>query len=193
MPHGISVCERKYVTRYLSSPSATILAASSIARALEDWRKIHCVYCGIDEDFLLFAVAPVPEQPRLVNVGRLAEQKGQLLLVEAAAQLRSRGLEFELVIVGDGPMRTDVEERIKQFGLESQVRMTGYLSNEGVRKELQRSRALVLPSFAEGLPIVIMESLAQGRPVISTYIAGIPELVEPGVNGWLVPAVLLNH
>jgi colanic acid/amylovoran biosynthesis glycosyltransferase len=156
--------------------------------ALEDWRKIHVVCCGIDEDALPLAIVPVPERPRLVNVGRLAEQKGQLLLVEALAQLQSRRIDFELVIVGNGPMRAELEQRISHYGLEEKVRITGYLSNEDVRRELQHARALVLPSFAEGLPIVIMEALAQGRPVISTYIAGIPELVEPGVNGWLVPA-----
>jgi colanic acid/amylovoran biosynthesis glycosyltransferase len=156
--------------------------------ALEAWCKIHVVYCGIDEDSLPLAVVPVPERPRLVNVGRLAEQKGQLLLVEAAARLRSRGIDFELVIVGDGPKRAEVEQRISQFGLENRVRITGYLANKDVRMELQLARVLVLPSFAEGLPIVIMEALAQGRPVISTYIAGIPELVQPGINGWLVPA-----
>ena len=154
----------------------------------EDWSKIHVVYCGLDEDSTPPAVLPVPARLRLVHVGRLSEQKGQVLLVQAAAQLRSRGVDFELVIVGDGPMRGEVERLIEQFGLESQIRLTGYLSNQDVRQQLQCARALVLPSFAEGLPVAIMESLAQGRPVISTYIAGIPELVEPGVNGWLVPA-----
>jgi len=156
--------------------------------ALEDWHKIHVIHCGLDQGFFPTAVVPIPERPRLVNVGRLSEQKGQLLLIEAAARLRDRGVEFELVIVGDGPMRGEIEQFIKQFSLENQVRITGYLSNQDVRKELRAARALVLPSFAEGLPVVVMESLAQGRPVISTYIAGIPELIEPGVNGWLVPA-----
>jgi colanic acid/amylovoran biosynthesis glycosyltransferase len=133
-------------------------------------------------------IVPIPNHPRLVNIGRLAEQKGQLLLVEAAAQLRDQGVEFELIIVGDGPMRSEIERQIDRFDLREQVRITGFLSNHAVRQELQAARALVLPSLAEGLPVVIMESLAGGRPVISTYIAGIPELVEHGVNGWLVPA-----
>ena len=85
-------------------------------------------------------------------------------------------------------MRPVIERQIDRFDLRKHVRITGFLSNQAVRQELQAARALVLPSFAEGLPVVIMESLAGGRPVISTYIAGIPELVEHGVNGWLVPA-----
>jgi glycosyltransferase involved in cell wall biosynthesis len=68
------------------------------------------------------------------------------------------------------------------------VRITGWLSNEQVRAEIMSSRAMVLPSFAEGLPVVIMEAMALCRPVISTYVAGIPELVSPGETGWLVPA-----
>ena len=77
---------------------------------------------------------------------------------------------------------------IDQLGLKQQVRITGFLSNQGVYQELVSARALILPSFAEGLPVAIMEALALGRPVISTHIAGIPELVEQHLNGWLVPA-----
>ena len=121
-------------------------------------------------------------------MGRLAEQKGQLLLVEASARLRDRGADFELVIVGDGPMREELEQLIDRLGLRDRVRITGFLDNRAVRRELEAARALVLPSFAEGLPVVIMEAMALGRPVIATYIAGIPELVEPGRNGWLIPA-----
>jgi glycosyltransferase involved in cell wall biosynthesis len=187
-PRPLSLQEKVHHAKFVVAVSK--YTRSQLCRwcALEDWRKIHVIYCGIDEDSLPPAIVPVPKQPRLVNVGRLAEQKGQLLLIEAAAQLRSRGIDFELVIVGDGPKRTDVERRISQLSLENQVRITGYLGNRDVRTELQHARALVLPSFAEGLPIVIMEALAQGRPVISTYIAGIPELIQPGINGWLVPA-----
>ncbi len=156
--------------------------------ALKDWNKIHVIHCGLDASCLPPVIVPIPDQPRLVNVGRLAEQKGQLLLIEAAARLRDQGVEFELIIIGDGPMRSEIERQINRFELQKHVQITGFLSNHAVRQQLQAARALVLPSFAEGLPVVIMESLAWGRPVISTYIAGIPELVEHGVNGWLVPA-----
>ena len=187
-PRPLSLREKVHHAKFVVAVSEYTRSQLYRWCGLEDWRKIHVIYCGIDEDSLPPAIVPVPKQPRLVNVGRLAEQKGQLLLLEAAARLRSRGIDFELVIVGDGPKRAEVEQRINQFSLENQVRLTGYLGNKDVRAELQRARTLVLPSFAEGLPIVIMEALAQGRPVISTYIAGIPELVQPGINGWLVPA-----
>ena len=123
-----------------------------------------------------------------VCIGRLSAQKGQLLLIDAARRLREEGLTFELVLVGDGPLRGVIEQRIATAGLQKQVRITGWLSGAQVREELGRARALVLPSFAEGLPVVIMEAMAMQRPVIATYIAGIPELVVPGETGWLVPA-----
>ncbi len=153
-----------------------------------DWPRIHVVRCGLDEVFLGAPGTPVTARPRLVSVGRLAEQKGQLLLVEAAARLRERVPDFELILVGDGPLRDELEARIARLGLEDRVRITGFLDNQAVRRELEAARALVLPSFAEGLPVVIMEALALGRPVIATFIAGVPELVEPGQSGWLVPA-----
>ncbi len=153
-----------------------------------DWAKIRVVRCGLNRAFLPREPTPVPDRARLVNVGRLSEQKGQLLLIEAAGHLHAQGLAFELVIVGDGPLRGELERLIDRHGLRDQVWITGFLDNEGVRREMEASRALVMPSFAEGLPVVIMEALALGRPVISTYIAGIPELVEPGRSGWLVPA-----
>jgi glycosyltransferase involved in cell wall biosynthesis len=81
-----------------------------------------------------------------------------------------------------------VETLIARYGLQDKVRITGWISGDQVRSELLAARALVLPSFAEGLPVVLMEAMALRRPVISTYVAGIPELVAPGEHGWLVPA-----
>ncbi|MSR62048.1 MAG: colanic acid biosynthesis glycosyltransferase WcaL [Planctomycetes bacterium] len=153
-----------------------------------DWQKIHVVHCGVDELFLAAERKPIPVAPRLVCVGRLCEQKGQLLLLEAAAQLAREGIPFELVLAGDGELRASLEAAIARHALGDRVRITGWISNERVRCEIEAARALVLPSFAEGLPVVLMEALALGRPVISTYVAGIPELVEPARSGWLVPA-----
>jgi glycosyltransferase involved in cell wall biosynthesis len=153
-----------------------------------DWSKIRVIHVGVSPMFLNHGPAPIPTVPRLVNIGRIVEQKGQAILVHAAAQLQDRGFDFELVIVGDGAMRGQIECLIDQLGLRGRVRITGYLSNWGVLQELLAARALVLPSFAEGLPVVFFEAMAVGRPVISTSIAAHAELIEPGVNGWLVPA-----
>jgi colanic acid/amylovoran biosynthesis glycosyltransferase len=155
---------------------------------LADWPKIRIVHCGVEPLFLDREPDLPPKAPQFVCVGRLAEQKGQLVLIEAAGKLAAEGIDFGITLVGDGPMRGPIEAAIDRLGLEGRVRLAGWMGARGVVDELLKARALVLPSFAEGLPVVIMEALALGRPVISTYIAGIPELVEPGVCGWLVPA-----
>jgi glycosyltransferase involved in cell wall biosynthesis len=148
----------------------------------------HVVHCGVDESFLKSGAVPIPSTPRMVCVGRLTEQKGQLLLLESAARLQREGVRFELGLAGDGPMRPQIEAAIAKYGLADVVRITGWISNQQVREEMAAARIMVLPSFAEGLPVVIMEALALGRPVVTTFVAGIPELVQHGVNGWLVPA-----
>ena len=155
---------------------------------LEHWSKIEVVRCGIESGFYEAAATTTATADRLVCVGRLCEQKGQLLLVAAAAELMKRGRTFELILAGDGELRPQIQSLIAKHGLERHIRITGWLSNSQVRDEILRSRAMVLPSFAEGLPVVIMEAMALRRPVLSTYVAGIPELVQPGRTGWLVPA-----
>lgn len=152
------------------------------------WGKIHVVHCGVDGDHLDRDTSPIPHAGKLVSVGRLSEQKGQLLLVEALGQLRRQGLRVELDFVGDGELRSQLERAIAEQGLSDSVKITGWADGETVRHILDACSAFVLPSFAEGLPVVIMEAMARGRPVLSTYVAGIPELVQPGQNGWLVAA-----
>ena len=175
--------------------AAFVVAISEFTRSqlyrwaeYRDWSKIHVIRVGVSQMFLDHMPVPIPMAPRLVNIGRIVEQKGQAILVQAVARLVQEGFDVKLVIVGDGPMRGDIEALIDRLGLRGHVQITGYLSNEGVREELLAARAIVLPSFAEGLPGVFLEALALGRPVVSTYIAAHPELIEPGVSGWLVPA-----
>jgi glycosyltransferase involved in cell wall biosynthesis len=174
--------------------AAFVVAISSFGRSQLyrwcpqlQWSKIHLIHCGVDAEFLT-QTAPLPTVPRLVCVGRLCEQKGQLLLLQAAGLLASEGLQFQLILVGDGPMRSQLEASIDRLHLQAHVTILGWASGAEVRQQIMMARAMVLPSFAEGLPVVLMEALALGRPVISTYIAGIPELVESNICGWLLPA-----
>ena len=152
------------------------------------WPKVEVIHCGLEPAFFSEIADATPVPTRLVCIGRLCEQKGQLLLIEAARRLAGQGIAFNLVLVGDGEMRGELEALIAAYELQTKVRITGWISSDNVRQELLAARALVLPSFAEGLPVVIMEAMALRRPVISTYIAGIPELVTSGEHGWLVPA-----
>lgn len=154
----------------------------------EDWRRLHVVRCGIDVEAVAGCRTAAPKDRRMVCVARLAEQKGLFVLMEALGELSRAGRRFQLRIIGDGPLRGPIERRLSELGLEEDVELLGWLSGDAVMEELQRARGLVLPSFAEGLPVVIMEAQGAGRPVVSTYVAGIPELIESEVNGWLVPA-----
>jgi colanic acid/amylovoran biosynthesis glycosyltransferase len=189
-PRALSLGEKVHGATFVAAISE--FTRSQLYRWAEtaDWSKIHVVRCGLDAEFFTQPFEPPPETdcPQLINIGRFVEQKGQLVLIEAAARLAAEGRVFRIVLVGDGPMRGEIETRIQRSGLADRVVLLGWKDGAGVREELRRSRALVLSSFAEGLPVVLMEALAMGRPVISTSVAGIPELVEPGVNGWLVPA-----
>jgi glycosyltransferase involved in cell wall biosynthesis len=110
------------------------------------------------------------------------------MLLEAFAKLVSKYPQAHLVLAGDGEMRQAIEARIAELKLADRTTITGWISEAQVRDEIRKARALVLPSFAESLPVVIMEAMALRRPVISTYVAGIPELVRDGETGWLVPA-----
>ena len=152
------------------------------------WGKIHVVRCGVDGEMLDQAITPLPNTRKLVTVGRLCEQKGQLLLVEALGHLRRQGLRVDLDMLGDGELRPQIERAIAEHGLGDGVKITGWVDGETIRRALLGCCAFVLPSFAEGLPVAIMEAMACGRPVLSTYVAGIPELVQPGHSGWLVAA-----
>lgn len=175
--------------------AAFVVAISSFGRSqlyrwveYADWPKVKVVHCGLEQAFLRVPVVSLPMAPRVVCVGRLCEQKGQLLLVNAVSRLVRKGVNIELVLAGDGEMRKEIEALIQQHNLQSKIRITGWISSDQVKEEILAARGLVLPSFAEGLPVVIMEAMALRRPVLTTYVAGIPELIIPGESGWLFPA-----
>ena len=175
--------------------AAFVVAITSYARAQlyrwvehMHWGKIKVVRCGLEADYFLSGAGPFPTARRFVCIGRLNEQKGQLLLLEAARVLAAKGIEFKLVLVGSGEMYDELQSLVQTYGLQQRVEMTGAIDSARLREEILQARALVLPSFAEGLPMVIMEAMALRRPVLTTYVAGIPELVRSGENGWLIPA-----
>jgi colanic acid/amylovoran biosynthesis glycosyltransferase len=154
----------------------------------EDWSRIEVIRCGLDKSFLEAAAPPVPANSNeFVCVARLSGQKGLPLLIAACDRLRGTGAVFTLTIIGDGELRGELEAEIATRKLGDRITLAGIRTSSEIREHLNRSRAFVLPSFAEGLPVVIMEALALSRPVITTAIAGIPELVDAEC-GWVVPA-----
>ncbi len=179
--------------------SAFVVAVSSYGRSQLflnaqriHWPKINVVRCGLEKAFHEHPAVIVAEPARLVCIGRLCKEKGQVLLIDAVARLAAKGIRLQLVLVGDGPLRKTIEALIATHDLAHAVRITGWISGDAVRSEILAARALVLPSFAEGLPVVLMEALALRRPVLTTYVAGIPELIKHGENGWLIPAGSVN-
>jgi colanic acid/amylovoran biosynthesis glycosyltransferase len=153
------------------------------------WSKLRIVHCGVDTTSLQprerrrsRADAPL----RVVCAGRLVPLKGQLVLLEALAALTGRRSRLRLVLIGDGPMREALESATHELGLEDRVEILGALAHPEVIEQMRSADILCLPSFAEGVPIVLMEAMALGLPVIATQVMGIPELVEDGVSGLLV-------
>jgi colanic acid/amylovoran biosynthesis glycosyltransferase len=153
-----------------------------------DWHKIKVVHCGLPARAFADAETPLPKTPVFLCIGRLSGEKGHLILLDAFAEVLKKKSKARLVLAGDGDLREVIEEKIATLGIGNAVRITGWISSDQVRDEIVTCNVLVQPSFIEGLPVVIMEAMAQRRPVISTYVAGIPELVRPGESGWLVPA-----
>lgn len=152
------------------------------------WTKLNEVHCAVNDVFLQGPQPIPPKSSTLICIGRLAGAKLQPVLIDALAKVRDAGVDCRLVLAGDGELRPLIERRVQEHELTDQVEITGWIPESEVLEQLLASRALVLASAAEGLPVVIMESLSVGRPVISTPVAGIPELVAHGEHGWLVPA-----
>ncbi len=152
-----------------------------------DWPKVHVVRCGLDPEYFDAVDRTSGQRPRILCIGRLSKEKGQIFLVRAVYGLKNRGADFEVVLAGDGPLRSNVEAEIEELGLQDRITITGWIDNAKIRELLAGTHTLVVPSLAEGLPIVIMEAFAMKVPVISSALAGIPELVEDGKSGWLVP------
>jgi len=187
-PKALSLGEK--VNRAGFSVAISSFGRSQLSRwaAFSRWESIKVVHCGI-EPACFADPAPVPGGAlRLVSIGRFVEQKGQMVLVQAMAELVRHLPDVHLSLIGDGEMRPDLETAIAAHGLQDNITLTGWLSEAEVRAQLAACHALVLPSFAEGLPMVVMEAMAAARVVIATYIAGTPELVLSGQTGWLVPA-----
>jgi glycosyltransferase involved in cell wall biosynthesis len=173
--------------------AAFVACISDFARsqlmALTDpacWENLHIVHCGIHP-------GPAPEErpagdspARLLSVGQLLPRKGHAVLIEALAELAAEGVEIEATIVGGGPERERLEQMAGEMGIGERVRFTGALGQDELPALYEAANIFCLASFAEGVPVVLMEAMAHGVPVVATRIAGIPELVADGETGLVV-------
>ncbi|MHB8504885.1 MAG: glycosyltransferase family 4 protein, partial [Acidimicrobiales bacterium] len=152
------------------------------------WPKLTVVRCGVDTTEFAFVDRRVGVQPLTVlSIGRLVQDKGYAVLLEAVAQARSAGCELRLVLGGEGPERPALGAMVGQLGLGGSVRFLGAVAQDRLVDLYRDADMFCLASFAEGLPIVLMEAMATGLPVVATSVAGIPELVRHGESGLLVP------
>lgn len=151
----------------------------------QEWHKLHIVRCGVDPDLYTPRAEPENPVPNILCVGRLVPAKGQYILLEACGLLKKEGLEFHLTIVGDGPDKLILEKAVNSGNMKGSATFTGALGQDKVRDYYQRADLFVLASFAEGVPVVLMEAMAKEIPVISTRITGIPELIEHEKDGLL--------
>ena len=174
------------------SQAKFIVCISDFARSqvmkfteFDDWPKLHINNLGVDSN--LFR----PEiknnvRPILLCVGRLVNAKGQGVLVDAAKILTARNIDFEIHFVGDGPDRKALENFVALNNLGDQVKFIGKVNHDQVQVLQREADIFVLPSFAEGIPIVLMEAMASGTPCVTTHITGIPELFTHNKDGLLV-------
>ncbi|MGA3221985.1 MAG: glycosyltransferase, partial [Acidimicrobiales bacterium] len=151
------------------------------------WGKLRVVHCGADLARYQYRPPPAPGGGfSVLCVARLAPQKGLDILVRAIGALVEGGTDVHLTIVGAGPLEATLRRRAERCGVAARVSFAGAVGQDEMAAYYARADVFCLPSFAEGLPVVLMEAMATGRPVVATRIMGVPELVEEGVSGLLV-------
>jgi glycosyltransferase involved in cell wall biosynthesis len=155
----------------------------------ERWPHLHVVHCGIDPSVYtpIERVTEAEDVVTILSVGRLIHGKGMSILLEALSQLREKRLPVRLVVVGSGPARAEFEQTAARLGLEDAVDFIGAVGQDEIRRYYGIADIFCLSSFAEGIPVVLMEAMAMEMPVVSTAIMGIPELIADEVHGLLVP------
>jgi colanic acid/amylovoran biosynthesis glycosyltransferase len=160
---------------------------------VESWGKFEVCQLGVRTTVFTPPPATTRETLHLISVGRLHPAKGQMILLGAFRELLDRGLKVRLSIVGDGDGRRSLEEFIKTHRMKDSVTLHGALSHPATRALLGTADLFVLPSFAEGVPVALMEAMSMQIACISTFVAGIPELIEPETQGLLVPPSSQTH
>lgn len=194
-PAGLLLPDKIARAKFVACASYFMQAQAMRMVPPDQWHKFQIVRCGVDSHRLGEMTSDLAHSslPKLICVGRLSPEKGHLGLLEVISRLRARGIDCLLNLVGDGPLRPAIEDVVERMGLGDRVSLAGFLTEDETLAAIASSDILVLPSFMEGLPVVLIEALAMGKPVVASRIAGIPELVEHGRSGLLfTPSDLLN-
>lgn len=156
----------------------------------EEWGKLHMVRSGAVDLSAWRAYGArdaTPGSLKVLSVARLVRRKGHVLLLEAIASLQRDGVDVTAVIAGDGPERDRLGALARELGIADAVDLPGAVGQDEIRMLYEHADAFCLPSFGEGVPVVLMEAMAMELPVVATRVMGTPELVEHGVEGLLVP------
>ena len=189
------------------SQAAFIICISHFARGqalrllgAKGLKRTHIVRCGVDPNQFkpVKRAEPFEDRPfTMVCTGRLTPTKGQALLILACAALAAENFSFRCILIGPGDDRPNLEALIEEHKLGEHVILTGALPQHGVREQLERADLFVLPTFAEGVPVVLMEAMAMEIPCVTTRVAGIAELIDHEHDGWLIhsgdPVSLTHH
>ena len=150
------------------------------------WSKLQVIHCGIDPESFTAERDRDSDGLELLSAARLTQAKGHAVLLQALEELSRRGVEVRLTIVGEGPKRCDLERLARELGVDPRIRFEGAVGRERIHEYYRRADVFCLPSFAEGVPVVLMEAMATELPVVATDVMGVRELVDDGVNGLLV-------
>jgi glycosyltransferase involved in cell wall biosynthesis len=150
------------------------------------WRKLQVIHCGVNARDYEHVRRPSGGRARILNVGRLVAEKGHAVLLQAIAQLAHEGYDPELALVGSGPMQAELERLACELGVVQRVSFRGALAHDEIASCYAGASVFCCASFAEGVPVVLMEAMASGCPVVATAIAGVRELVQDGRTGLLV-------
>lgn len=186
-PAGLLLADKIAEARFVACVSWFGRAQAMRIVPVSEWHKFHIVRCGI-------ALSDLPEpsknaaarsRKQIVCVARLSSEKGHPGLLQAFAGLVRDGHDVELLLVGDGPEQEEIRAQCEKLALTDRVKMAGRLSEQDTLAAIAGSDILVLPSFMEGLPVVLMEAMALGKPVVASRIAGVPELIDDGQSGLL--------
>lgn len=184
-PHHWRLDTKIETATFVSCISDFCRSQAMLFSAPQHWHKLHIIHCGVEPE--RYAPGARSERPTLLFVGRLAAVKGVPVLFDALTEVVQSHPKVLLRLIGDGPERPALEARAKEMGLQDHIEFCGYKSQAEVAEALANTDVFVLPSFAEGVPVVLMEAMASQVPVVTSMVAGVPELVEDGVSGLLLP------